>query len=88
MYHGTGRLFKDVGLGIKPADYTNGYTLYVFDLTPDAADSSNASLLQEGNLSLEIKLSTTLSDPTTIVAYIEYDSIIEIDQYRNVHIQT
>ena len=37
LFSGTGKLQKDEGIDITRMDYSNGYTLYAFDLTPDLA---------------------------------------------------
>lgn len=83
LFHGTGRLFRDQKIDLTPNRYKNGHTLYVFDLSQDWAES-NASLLEEGKLSLEIKLHEALSQTAVIVVYQETENIIEIDANRNV----
>jgi hypothetical protein len=88
LFHGTSRLFKDLSLGIEPVDYANGHTLYAFDLTPDTSDANNISLVKEGNISLEIQLENALPEAITIITYLEFDAIIEIDHAQNVSMQT
>ena len=43
------------------------------------------NLVREGNLSIELKLKETSTESITVVCYLEYDSIIEIDSDRNIH---
>ena len=54
------------------------------DLTQDGAGDCNLSLLQEGKLSLHIKLSAALRESATIVVYLEKEGLIEIDKDRTV----
>lgn len=84
LFQGMGRLFHDQHINITMDDYKrSGFTLYVFDLTQDGTDA-NLSLLQEGKLSLHIKLGTTSTTSLTIIVYMEKDGLIEIDKDRNV----
>ena len=86
LLHGTGRLFKNINQGIQPLkDFKNGYAIYAFDLTPDHSDSGNFNLIQEGNISLDIKLNKPHNTGITIVCYLEYDSVLEIDKDRNIY---
>jgi len=72
-FQGTGTLFQDKGLGIDPFDdYPNGLSLFAFNLTP------NSSVI-----SAEIKLKEACADPITIITYLEYEEIIELDKDGN-----
>ena len=60
LFQGTNRLFRDNAISLSLQDYTrSGNSLYVFDLSQDGQDS-NLSLLQEGIISLQIKLAQAL----------------------------
>ena len=88
LFHGTGRLFDDHNIKISLNDYkTSGLALYVFDISQDGT-GSNLSLLQDGKLSLHIKLRTPLQESVTIVVYMEKEGLIEIDKDRNVTMET
>ncbi len=85
----TGRLYHDKGF-MALTEYTSTCSsLYGFDLSQDGHGSGGRhfSLLQEGTLSLLIKLKAGLRDSVTIVVYMERDGLIEIDQDRNVVIE-
>ena len=43
-------MFQDEGNDLTRFDFANGYTLYTFDLTPDACDAGHFNLVQKGNL--------------------------------------
>ena len=84
LFQGTNRLFRDNGISVGLLDYTrSGNSLYVFDLSQDGQDG-NLSLLQEGTISLNIKLDEALQYSVTIVVYIEKEGLVEIDRDRNV----
>jgi len=84
LVQGTGRLYKDIKTGITPEDFRiGGCALYVFDISQDGSES-NASLIQEGKLSISIKLKKALEETVVIIAYLEREGIIEIDASRNV----
>ena len=87
LFQGMGRLFSDQNAGITWKDYMkSGQTLYVFDISQDSTES-NLSLLQEGKLSLHIKLDTGLAESCTLIVYLEKEGLIEIDKDRNVTIE-
>jgi hypothetical protein len=90
LLQGTSRLLQEEsGLSIDPfVDYPHGYCLYGFDLTPDLSETPSFHLLKEGKISLNIKLSQAHSISITIVAYMEYDSVLEIDGKRQITYET
>ena len=80
LLEGTSHLFRDTSIDIAPfEDYKSGYALYSFLLCPDHEEGSNVHLIEQGNISLELKLAEASSKSITIVCYLEFDSICEID---------
>ena len=59
--------------------------MYAYNLTADQSHGSVFNLVREGNLSNEIKLKEPSTESITIVCYLKYGSIIEIDSDRNIH---
>ena len=84
LVQATGKLFQDQGFSITPEQYKNGYVLYGFDLTPDLTPCNSFNLLQEGTLSLEIKLKSNTNVSVTTVVYLEYQNLLEIDSEGNI----
>ena len=82
LLEGTGNLFRNNhGLHIQPfSDFSQGYALLAFDLTPDHSSSSTFQLIKQGNISLDIKLEKPSPVGITIVCYCEYDAVIEIQK--------
>lgn len=69
---------------ISPDDYKNGYALYCWNLTGDESDGNSFQLAQSGTLGVEIKLDEASTETITILCYMEYDSILEINEHREV----
>ena len=80
LFSGTGKLQKDEGIDITRMDYSNGYTLYAFDLTPDLAEGGHFNLLRQGNVRLELKFGVGLVETANVIVYSEFENIIEIDK--------
>lgn len=85
LLEGTNSLFKNRSLDIRPLiDFSQGFALYCLDLTPDHSSNNTFDLIQQGNISLEIKLAKPSDKGICIIAYLEYDSLIEIDSHYNI----
>ena len=84
LFSSTGKVAQDEGNGLTRADFGNGYTFFGFDLTPDACDGSCFHLIQKGNLRVEIHFAAALEQTVNVVAYGEFEAVLEIDKNRNV----
>ena len=85
LFAGTGKMFQDEGNDLTQKDFGNGYTLFSFDLTPDACDDgSHFNLLQKGNLRVEIHFDQPLGQTVNAIVYGEFESVLEIDRSRNI----
>lgn len=78
LLQATGHLFSNSDNDITLDNYKNGYTLYGFDITPDESFGGNFQLLKEGKLSLDVTLVQEVAHSITIIAYFEYDGLIQI----------
>lgn len=79
------RYHNSSNINIGFADYKEGCCLYAMDLTPDlAANESHVSANKTGNLTIDIKFSSALSETITLIAYAEYRNMVEIDKSRGV----
>jgi len=63
---------------------SRGYALYAFNLTSDLGEDDHFSLAKQGNVRLVLKFTEALVDPVTVIAYAEFQNVIEIDRNRNV----
>jgi hypothetical protein len=84
LYSGTGKQQKDEGNLIERSDYSGGYALYAFDLTPDMAEEGHFNLAKEGSVRVDLKFSVALPNTINVIAYAEFENVIEIDRNRNV----
>jgi hypothetical protein len=84
MYSGTRKENQDEGNGIDREEFANGYSLYVFDLTPDLSENDSFNLIRSGGVRLGMKFRSALAKTITIVAIAEFEKVIEIDRNRNV----
>ena len=84
LYAGAHKIFDNQGNGITREEYANGYTLFVFDLTPDLCLGDHVQPIKNGNMSIECRFGTPLETAINIVVLGEFQSLIEIDANRNV----
>lgn len=83
LFSGTGKVNKDDGNFIDRNEYGDGYALYAFDLSPDLAEDDHFNLSQDGSVRLALKFGAGLARTVTVVAYAEFQNVIEIDRNRN-----
>lgn len=69
---------------ISRTDYANGYALYAYDLTPDLAENDHVNLTRQGTVRLDLKFGAALAQTVTVIAYAEFENVIEIDRNRNI----
>jgi len=79
MFAGTGKLCKDEGLYINRDDYACGYA-HAFDL----GENDHFGLVRQGSVRLALKFAAALAVTVTVIAYAEFENIIEVDRDRNV----
>jgi len=84
LFEGMGVQFTDKTIAIPRNDYPNGYTLYVFDLTVDQNCKHCLSPPKSGSIRLEVKFAHATVATINVVLYAEFESMIEIDKFRNV----
>ena len=78
LIYGTGRLGRDVSMGITPSNFKNGCCLYCFDLTKNGADSNTFELNEFGTIQVNVRLSRALSHSIVMVFFLEYDAVLTI----------
>ena len=80
LYSGTGTINANFGNDITRRDYSHGYTLFAYDLTPDVSDQTDFNLIKEGNIRLELCFGTALPTTVNVTLYAEFENMIEIDR--------
>ena len=81
LVSGTGKENRD---DIARVDYPNDYALNAFDHSPDLVEEGNFNLAKQGTVRVELKFGTALPNTVTVVAYAEFENVIEIDRNRNI----
>jgi len=84
LFSGTGKVFRDEGNALDRTNFSGGYALYAFDLTSDLGEDEYFSLAKQGSVRLVLKFAPAVVDPVTVIAYAEFQNVIEIDRNRNV----
>lgn len=70
---------------ISESMFKDGYSLVVFDLTPDSSGTeSHTSLPRQGSVRFDIRFAKPLPHAITVLVYAVYDGLIEIDEGGNV----
>ena len=84
MFTSTSKIWQDEGNGLTRDEYRDGYIFFCFNLTPDQCDGPCFNLVQKGNLRLEFHFREALRTTVNVVAYAEFESVLEIDKNRNI----
>ena len=85
LFAGTGKLCKDEDrLFISRGDYGAGYALYAFDLSADLGEDDHFSLMLQGSVRLSLKFANARAATVSVVAYAEFENVIEVGRDRNV----
>src|SRR2546425_2356714 len=84
LFTGSGKYRRDEGLDIDRQEYENGYTLFAYDLSPDLSEEGYFNLIKEGSIRVELKFAQALPNTVNIIAYAEFESVIEINREKQV----
>ena len=84
LFTGSGKYRRDEGLDIDRQDYERGYTLFAYDLSPDLTEEGYFNLVKEGSIRVELKFAQALPNTINVIAYAEFESIIEINREKQV----
>lgn len=86
LFSGTGIHFLNEGNSISREDYSQGFTLFAFDLTPDlsANCAEHWNLVKHGSLRLEVRFEKALPVTINCIVYAEFDNVLEIDSSRQI----
>jgi hypothetical protein len=84
LFNGTGKENRDEGNDIDRSDFADGYALYASDLSPDLSENYHFNLVRQGTVRVDLKFALALPHMVTVIAYAEFENIIEIDRNRNV----
>lgn len=72
------------GSYLSREEFSQGYSLFLFDLTSDLCDGAHMNLVRHSNLRLEIKFNIALARTISVLVYAEFENVIEINKERNI----
>ena len=77
---------SDVGSAIDIETFASSCNLYGFDLTADCSGSAShhLNIVKQGTLGLNLTFEKPLTISISVVIYLEYQQLIEIDRTRNI----
>ena len=84
LFAAPGKAFYDDGNDLTRTEFGTGYTVFGFDLLPDACDGAHFNLSRKSNLRMEVHYGTALQEALKVVVYGEFETVLEIDRSRNV----
>jgi hypothetical protein len=84
LFTGLNKMYKDTGSNISLEEFSNGYSIYCYDLSPDLNSGEHLNLVKKGNLRLELRWQNALTATVMILVYAEYQNILEVDKSRNI----
>ncbi|XP_067658220.1 uncharacterized protein F54H12.2-like [Haliotis asinina] len=87
MFDGMGFWRENRGNFISRGEFLLGNALFVFELEELCGESEYLNLVKTGNVRLEIEFKAALTKTLSCIILSERNSIIEIDQARNVFIK-
>ena len=82
LFQGTDTVYSNNSMGVTTENYKNSHTIYAFDLETNSVPGE-MTLIKNGEVGVEIKLSEACTTAVTLVAYFEYQDMIEIDSEMN-----
>lgn len=85
IFTATGILNTAQGNLLTQEQFRDRSFLIACDLTPDLSGiDSTSSLLNQGNIRLEVRFEKELTSTKTCLVFLEYDATLEIDKNRNI----
>ena len=75
---------ENKGLYLSRSEFSDGYSIFLFELSADLCDGSHLNLIKHSNLRLEIKFGTALSQTISLLVYAEFENLIEIYKAQNI----
>ncbi|XP_041349391.1 uncharacterized protein F54H12.2-like [Gigantopelta aegis] len=87
LFDGTDMWMNNTGNGISRNDFLLGSALFVFSLEPTFMEGEYLNLVKSGNVRVEIEFKKALTKTINCIVLMQRNSIIEIDQTRNVFLK-
>lgn len=70
------------GNDVSRSDYSQGYTLFCFDLSPDLCRGDHLNLKKTSQLILNLNFKKARNNAVTLIVFMEFENMIEINSSR------
>ncbi|XP_066933772.1 uncharacterized protein F54H12.2-like [Clytia hemisphaerica] len=84
IFAATGKSHRDEGICINRKEYSQGYSLFGWDLSPALCNGPHAERAQEGSLQITLEFANPLPNTITVLVYYELDNVIKVNKIRDV----
>ena len=84
VFHATNTYYNNKSVNISLSEYSKGYTLWGFDLSPDQCKEDFFQKPETGNIKLEVRFTNPLRNNVTCLVYADFNDILEIDKNREI----
>src|SRR5205823_506170 len=88
LFEATNKNEVHSNIDISRSDFCSGYTLLGFNFASDLSEGAwiggHLSQVKRGTLRIEIRFSQPLPETINFLVFCEFDSVIEIDNNRNI----
>ena len=87
LFRSLNQLNAKPNLDITLSEFISGFTIYGVNFAADASDPVDGHFnpLKRGNLRIDLRFATALTDVTTVLVFAQFESLISIDKDRNVY---
>lgn len=82
MFEGIDKPVFMTGNDISRLDYSKGYALFCFDLTPDLCSGDHVNLKKSSQLILNLNFKETRQSAVNLIVFMEFENMIEINSAR------
>lgn len=72
---------------ITDTDFKYGYCIHKFNITNQTLLENSPSAMRKGQTRLNLKFKTTLDNPITVLVYGRFNSILRVNENRNIQIE-
>jgi hypothetical protein len=84
LFNGLDRGGLDCGNSISHSDFSNGYAIFAFDMTPNMCNGDHFNLVKSGNLRISLIFSSETKSNINCIIYMEHENILEIIKSRQI----
>ncbi|XP_057299246.1 uncharacterized protein F54H12.2-like [Hydractinia symbiolongicarpus] len=84
LFTATGKINRDEGLDINREEYSDGYSLFGFDLSPSLCNGEHYEPQRQGSIRIALEFGTALPNTITVFMYADFENTIHVNKARNI----